>query len=532
MHVFLFRSLSLHVMFFVCLVGYVGISGCASNSLSDKASPLQSPNVVLIVADDLGYGELGSYGQEKIKTPHLDRLAAEGMRFTQFYSGSPVCAPSRAVLLTGQHTGHTYVRDNYGLGGFSDDEERGQLPLKPGTETVATMLQDEGYTTGAFGKWGLGGPGSTGLPSKQGFDFFYGYLDQKQAHNYYPTHLWQHTAQGTVWDTLRNDYFSPHQKLEGDPSDPAAYARFQGKDYAPDLMTERALSFIQKQREEPFFLYLPYTIPHVALQVPDEELAAYDFEETPYTGQDGYLPHAQPRAAYAGMISRLDRYVGQIVDQLKEQGLAENTLVLFTSDNGPTWISGVDYSFFNSNGPLRGRKASLYEGGIRVPMIAWWPGRIEAGRTTDHVAAFWDVLPTLADLTGTAPPDSIDGTSFLPALLSREERQEEHSTLYWEYYGRCSGQQALRRGKWKGIRIGIQDSLDAPLELYNLDEDPGEEHNVAAEHPEVAQDIWKRMQEAHTPSEKERWNFRMVEQAKLAAGTPRHVCLPWNERAE
>lgn len=504
--------------------------GAAEGSGSAAEEETRSrPNVVLILADDLGYGELGSYGQGKIQTPHLDRMARQGLRFTQFYSGSPVCAPSRAALLTGRHTGHLRVRGNYELGGFRDDEERGQLPLEPGTATLGPMLQEAGYTTGFVGKWGLGGPGSTGLPTRQGFDFFYGYLDQKQAHNYYPTHLWRSTDAGAVvWDTLRNDYFHPHQEIEEAPGGLAGYDPFKGADYAPDLMTEQALRFIRRNREQPFFLELAYNIPHVALQVPDEELAAYGFEEMPYLGQRGYLPHPRPRAAYAGMISRLDGYVGQVTALLDELGLDENTLVLFTSDNGPTWAGGVEPDFFGSAGGLRGLKGSVYEGGIRVPMIAQWPGRVEAGATTSHVAALWDVLPTLADLSGATPPAAIDGVSFAPTLLGREGEQREHEHLYWEHFGQCGGQQALRRGKWKAVRVGVREDPSAPVELYDLAANPDESRNVAAEHPALAEELWEAMREAHTPPTFERWEILEPEGFPGAAsGDTRHPCFRW-----
>ncbi len=476
----------------------------ACESPREDAATEAPPNIVYILADDLGYGELGSYGQTKIKTPHLDRLAAEGLRFTQHYSGSPVCAPSRCTLLTGKHTGHCLVRDNYELGGFADDEERGQLPLPPGAFTLGRMLQNQGYATAAIGKWGLGGPGSTGIPNEQGFDLFYGYLDQKQAHNYYPTHLWRNTA----WDTLRNAYFHPHQKLEGDENDPASYEPYKGQDYAADLMADEAVQFIRDHKDRPFFLYLPFPIPHVALQVPDEELAQYDgaFEETPYKGEKGYLPHPRPLSAYAAMISRMDAHIGRIMALLDELGLDDNTLVMFSSDNGPTYAGGVDAAFFESAGPLREMKGSVYEGGIRVPMIARWPGRIAPGATTDHVSAFWDVVPTLAEITGATPPADIDGVSFLPTLLGQGE-QAPSSELYWEYHGRnWNGAQAVRLGDWKGVRHGGHDDPNAPIELYNLATDIGEQHDVAAEHPDVVAQI-KAIMDSRTVSEIERWNF-------------------------
>ena len=477
--------------------------GCTGGETSERS---ERPNVIYILADDLGYAELGSYGQTKIRTPRLDRLAQEGMRFTQHYSGSPVCAPSRATLLTGMHTGHTLVRDNYELGGFLDEEERGQLPLKPGTETLATLLQDHGYRTAIIGKWGLGGPGSTGVPNKQGFDFFYGYLDQKQAHNYYPTHLWRNTE----WDTLRNEYFHPHQRLEQEPKDAAAYDRYKGLDYAPDLMTEEALGFIRKNRDEPFFLYLAYPIPHVALQVPDESVDSYTFEETPYLGQRGYLPHPRPRAAYAAMVTRMDGYVGRIVDLVQELGLEPNTIVMFSSDNGPTFNGGTDSDFFDSAGPLRGLKTEVYEGGIRVPMIARWPGHISEGSVTDHVSAFWDVLPTVAEVTGFAPPEGLDGLSFLPTLLGRDDEQELHQSLYWEFHGRWGGAQAVRMGDWKAVRLGGHDDAHAHIELYDLERDVGEEKDVSADHPDVVERV-RQIMEARSSSEIPEWNFAASE---------------------
>lgn len=482
---------------------YILVVVLALGSLWAEAQVPARPNIIYILADDLGYGDLGAYGQTKIRTPHLDRLAAEGMRFTQHYSGSPVCAPSRATLLTGLHTGHTLVRDNYELGGFHDDEERGQLPLEPGTETIGTMLQAAGYVTAAIGKWGLGGPGSTGVPNKQGFDFFYGYLDQKQAHNYYPTHLWRNT----VWDTLRNAYVYPHQRLDAAPDDPAAYDRFKGLDYAPDLMTAEALQFIRTHQDEAFFLYLAYPIPHVALQVPDEELDAYDFEETPYLGQDGYLPHPRPRAAYAAMVSRMDRYVGQIRALLDELDLGERTLILFSSDNGPTFNGGTDSAFFQSAGPFRGLKTELYEGGIRVPLIAWWPGVIEPGTTTDYLSAFWDVLPTLADVAGVSPPGGTDGLSFWPTLVGEDEAQQRHAYLYWEYHNRWGGAQAVRMGRWKAVRLGVHTDPDAPIALYDLAADIAETHDVAARHPDVVRRIRSIMDEAHTPPVLDLWKL-------------------------
>jgi arylsulfatase len=456
------------------------------------------PNIVFMVADDLGYGELGSYGQTKIRTPNLDRMAREGMRFTQHYSGSPVCAPSRCVLLTGMHSGHAYIRGNDEMSDrgdvWRDLSLEGQRPLPPGTTTVGTLLQEAGYVTGAMGKWGLGGPGSTGAPNRQGFDRWYGYLGQRLAHNYYPVHLWRDS---TKHELEGNAYFHPHERLpeDLDPTDPASYERYSGGRYSHDLIAEEALAFIREHRNEPFFLYLPFTIPHLALQVPEDALAEYEgvFEETPYLGDAGYTPHPTPRAAYAAMITRMDRDVGRVMDLVAELGLDEHTLFVFTSDNGPSWVGGVDYVFFESQGDLRGRKAQLWEGGIRVPPLARWSGRIAPGTVTHEPSAFWDWLPTLTELAGARTPAGIDGVSLVPTLLGRPGKQGGHDYLYWEYVGG----QAVRLGDWKGIRL----SPDDPVQLYDLAADPGESADVAVEHPDLVERIVDIMTTGRTESD-------------------------------
>jgi len=459
--------------------------------------PERPPNIILIVADDLGYGELGSYGQEKIRTPNIDRLAEEGMRFTQHYSGSPVCAPSRAVLLTGLHTGHAYIRDNDEMSErgdvWHDLSLEGQRPLPANTYTIGTMLQEAGYVTGAIGKWGLGGPASTGEPNRQGFDHWFGYLCQRIAHNYYPPYLWRNTEK----HVLANEYFFPHQRLpeDADPYDPASYAPYSGTEYAMDLMAEEALAFVADNQDHPFFLYLPFPVPHAALQVPDESLQEYEgaFPETPYRGDQGYLPHPKPRAAYAAMVTRMDREIGRILALLRQLGLEDNTVVFFSSDNGPTFNGGTDSEFFNSAGPLRGLKTQLYEGGIRVPFIARWPGHIPSGGVSDHVSAFWDFLPTLADLAGTDIPVQVDGLSMQPTLLGQPAGQSQHEYLYWEYQGR----QAVRLGDWKGYRRRV----DSPIELYDLFADVGEQTDVAAQHPDIVARIAEIMATARTESD-------------------------------
>lgn len=456
------------------------------------------PNVVFIMADDLGYGELGCYGQEKIRTPSIDRIAAEGIRFTQHYSGSPVCAPSRCVLLTGLHTGHAYIRDNDEMNErgdvWHDRELEGQRPIPQGTYTLGHLFQDAGFATGAMGKWGLGGPDSPGHPNRQGFDHWYGYLCQRVAHNYYPTHLWRNGEK----DILEgNDYFYPHQRLpeDADPLDPASYEPYTGQVYSQDVMAEEALEFIRDHAQEPFFLYLPFTVPHVSLQVPDDSLARYSdtFDDTPYTGDQGYLPHPEPRAAYAAMITRMDREIGRVLDLLDQLGLADDTLVLFTSDNGPTFNGGTDSQFFESAAGLRGLKTQLYEGGIRVPLVARWPGRIPAGTTSDLPSAFWDFMPTFAELLDRPLPGPTDGVSLLPTLGGGTGPQEEHEYLYWEFQGR----QALRMGRWKACRV----AENGAFELYDLEVDGAETRDLSQEEPEVVARITEIMSRARTESD-------------------------------
>lgn len=454
------------------------------------------------MADDLGYGEIGPFGQELIHTPHLDQMAREGMILTDFYANT-ICAPSRAGLITGKSSAHAVVRDNYEFGTFLDSEEYGQMPLPPDTYTLGTMLQSAGYTTGGIGKWGLGGNLSGGVPWKQGFDFFYGYLDQKQAHNYYPTHLWRNSE----WEQLPNAYFSAHQRLgDKDPNDPRSYDDYKGEVYSSELFTEEAEKFIKQNNDRPFFLYMAYTLPHLALQVPDQELEAYQgkFDEQPYTGDKGYLPHIAPRSAYAAMISLLDKYVGRILQTLKEQGLDENTLVIFTSDNGPS--SNVDTEFFNSSGKLRGAKGSLYEGGIRVPFIARWPGKIKPGSSSSHMAALWDMMPTFGEIAGIHEHPTTDGISFLPTLLGEEQKQEAHQYLYWEIHRPMRGMQAVRFGDWKASRKGLHDNPDAAIELYNLKDDLSESDDLAAGHPDLVEkskNLMDRRESAIVPD----WNF-------------------------
>ncbi len=471
-------------------------AACQISSGPEELKEEPRPNIIYIYADDLGYNEVGSYGQAKIRTPNLDRLAAEGIRFTQHYSGSAVCAPSRSVLLTGKHTGHAYIRNNKELGGWGPEEPEGQWPLAAEEVTLAEILKQHGYATGAMGKWGLGGPDAHGRPNLQGFDHFYGYLCQRVAHNYYPTHLWRNDEKDML---AGNEYFDAHQKIETPFQDRADYERFKGTTYAPDAIATEALQFIRDHAEEPFFLYYPTIVPHVALQVPNDSLAEYEgiFEDPPYLGDQSYLPHPEPRAAYAAMITRMDRNVGRILDLIVELDIDNDTIVMFSSDNGPTWVGGSDLEFFDGNGPFRGRKQQLFEGGIRVPMIARWPGHISAGKVTDHLSAQWDVLPTVLELVGAAEtiPTNIDGISFAPTLLA-EGSQATHDVMYWEL-GR---QQAVRAGNWKLYRSGNADGEIDTVELFNLYDDPSEETNLAAERLEILNEMLELAQRSRTPS--------------------------------
>jgi arylsulfatase len=431
------------------------------------------PNIVLILADDLGYGEIGAFGQDRIATPHLDRLAGEGAMLTQHYSGSPVCAPARCTLLTGLHTGHAAVRDNWENGGWGVGEPEGQFPLPDAEQTLAEILKERGYVTAAIGKWGLGGPGTSGQPNAQGFDHFYGYLCQRKAHNYYPTHLWRNTDRDLL---PGNEWFSAHQHLPEDAevSDADAYREYAGETYAPDLMITEAEAFIEKNADDPFFLYFATPIPHLALQIPDAEVSAYpeSWDKAAYPGNRGYLPHPRPRAAYAAMISRFDRDVGRILRQLEVMDVADNTIVIVTSDNGPSWVGGVDRAFFESSGGLRGRKAEIFEGGIRVPTIVRWPGEIEPGSVCDEPSAFWDWLPTLTAIAGGEPVQT-DGIDLTDAL--RGTKFEADRGLYWEF----GPWQAYRRGPWKLVRRRKGDTVE--VMLFNLVEDPSEFRNLASE---------------------------------------------------
>lgn len=478
-------------------------SGC-----NEPPQATQPPNIIFILADDLGYGELGAFGQEKIETPNLDALARGGMMFTQHYTGAPVCAPARSVLMTGLHAGHTHIRGNdewrergevwdYAAM-FEDPRLEGQRPLPDSIVTMAEMLRSAGYATGSVGKWGLGAPETEGLPTRQGFDFFYGYNCQRQAHTFYPMHLWKNEERVL----LNNAMVAPHENLaeDADPNDPASYARFTLNDYAPTLMHKEALDFVTNNASGPFFLYYASPIPHLPLQAPKKWVDYYAEKfgpEEPFTGTR-YFPNQTPKATYAAMISYLDEQVGSLVAHLKELDVYENTLIVFTSDNGPTWIPSVDTEFFQSAGPLTlGRyrvKGAVYEGGIRVPMIAHWPASIAPGSRSDHISAFYDFMPTFAAIANVTDAPPTDGISMLPAFMG--DTQPAHDFLYWEFPA-TTGQQAVRMGDWKGIRWGLFE-YNKDLQLYNLAEDINEQHDVAEAHPDIVAQIEAIMKREHT----------------------------------
>ncbi len=500
-----------------------GILLQTSCNSSQKNLEKTKPNIIFILADDLGYGDLGCYGQQLIETPNIDRLAANGMRFTQHYSGSPVCAPSRCVLLTGKHTGHAYIRgnDEWRERGevwdyramIADSTLEGQRPIPEDAVTIGKLLQAAGYKTGMTGKWGLGAPHTQSIPTRQGFDFFCGYNCQRQAHTYYPVHLYLNESRLH----LGNDTVAPHTGLaEGaDPYDPASYALFEQPFYAPDVMFEEMIHFIDQSKEQPFFFYWASPIPHVALQAPKAWVEHYvkKFgDEEPYLGDNGYFPHRYPHAAYAAMISFLDERIGQLVHKLKEEGLYENTLIIFSSDNGPTYSGGTDSPWFDSAGPFKSEKGwakgFLHEGGIRVPLIASWPGKINPGTTSDHISAFWDLLPTLCEVAGTEKPDGVDGISYL-AELTGKGQQQKHPYLYWEFPA-SNGQQAVRKGKWKAIRKDIRDG-NLTLELYDLENDIQEQHDVAAENPGIIHQMEQIMKDAHVPAQLNRFKINNLD---------------------
>lgn len=462
------------------------LASLAVMSCSRKEDKL--PNIIFILADDLGYGDLSCYGQQKFSTPNIDRLARDGMMFTQHYTGCTVSAPSRSSLMTGQHTGHTPIRGNRGW------EPEGQWPLPADSFTLAEMLKTKGYTTGAFGKWGLGYIDTEGDPNKQGIDEFFGYNCQGLAHNYYPDHLWKN-----------------HEKIILHEND-------SGKTgvYSADLIHNEAIRFMEANSKKPFFMFYPTTIPHAELFAKEEYMKLFrgKFEpEKSYKGTDDgpdfrlgpYGSQPEAHAAFAAMIKQLDDYVGEILAKIAELEIEENTIVFFASDNGPHLEGGADPDYFNSNGNLKGYKRDMYDGGIRTPLLVKWPGRIQEGSKTDHISAFWDIMPTLAEISGAELPDEIDGISFLPTLLGNG-KQKEHEYLFWEFHEQ-GGKMAVRTGNWKAVRLNINKTPQGETELYDLSSDIGETKNVASSNPDIIRKMEEIMKEAHQPSEIFKFEF-------------------------
>lgn len=476
-----------------------GVSAFAQKKVSSR-----KPNIIYIYADDLGYGEIGPYGQKLIKTPNLDRMAKEGIKFTQHYTSTPVCAPARCMLLTGKHGGHAYIRGNYEMGGFADDNEGGQMPLPEGSFTIPKMLKTVGYSTGITGKWGLGMYYTTGDPNKQGFDYAYGFLDQKQAHNYYPTHLWENGKK----DVLNNKFVVLHENIDPAKATDQDFEKFVGQDYAAEKLTEKALKFIDDHQGKPFFLYMPYTIPHVGLQAPDVNVAAYIGKfpgETPYYGQNGYNPSKYPLSTYAAMITYLDAQVGAVMKKIKDLGLDNNTIIMFSSDNGATFNGGVQAKYFNSTAGLRGLKMDLYEGGTREPFIARWPGKIKPNTVSDLISAQFDMMATFAEISG-AKLNQTDGISLLPTLLGNTKAQKKRAYIYFEY-PENGGQVAIRMGDWKGLRLNVRQNADSPWLLFNLKNDPGETTDLASAHPELIAQFKSIQIKEHQNAHINEWEF-------------------------
>jgi arylsulfatase A-like enzyme len=452
------------------------LSGVLWISAAD-AQKSNRPNIILVLADDLGYADKGCYGQQKTETPNIDKLAKEGLKFTQFYSGTSVCAPSRVSLMTGLHTGHIPVRGNKAV------KPEGQAPLPDSVITIANLLKQNGYTTAAFGKWGMGYITSTGAPDKKGFDTFYGYNCQSLAHNYYPDHLWNNDQRIDFPENLKAQFV-----------------------YSADIIHQQAMQFLTSKKKEPFFAYLSYTLPHGDVAAPHDSIYQYyvnKFNEEPLkdnlTGNNikskSFEPY--PHAAFAAMVSRLDKYVADIMTTLSANGTLENTLIIFTSDNGPHRENGGDPDFFDNNGIYRGIKCSLYEGGIRVPFIAYWKGKIKPG-TTEQPAALWDLFPTFQQLSGMPVSKNIDGLSLLPVFLNQPVKQQ-HEYFYWEFHEN-KGRQALLWGKWKAVRLNVNQDDNSPLELYDLSVDPSEQKNIASQNPTVVKTIEQLMKQAHSPN--------------------------------
>ncbi len=473
----------MNIIFYnVWIILLILLSGCSSDTKSQDPVVDSKPNIIYIVADDLGYGDLSCYGQQRFQTPNIDRIAKEGMLFTDHYAGTTVCAPSRCALMTGMHTGNAFIRGN------KEWQPEGQWPIPDSLYTMSEMLKEAGYKTGAFGKWGLGFVGTSGDPNKQGFDHFFGYNCQRLAHNYYPGHLWNNDEKIVLEGNLNRGT----------------------SDYAPINIHREALKFMEENRDTSFFLFYPSVIPHAELLAPEEYMERFRGKFLPekiYEGVDDgetyrlgpYGSQKESHAAFVAMITILDEQVGEILDLVNTLGLEDNTLIIFTSDNGPHLEGGADPDYFNSNGPFTGYKRDLYEGGIRVPMLAKWKGRITPGSQSDHASAFWDVMPTLADLLDIKIDHPIDGISFLPTLVGSTD-QKKHEYLYWEFHER-GGRQALRKDEWKIVRYDIGENPPGNTQLFNLNNDPSESQNLADDQPEKLKELTRLMDNARVQSE-------------------------------
>ena len=511
-----------HSIYFLMILS---VMSCNSDKKTIKQTQ-SKPNIIYILADDLGYAEVGAYGQEKIETPNIDLLAKNGMLFTQHYTGAPVCAPARSSLLTGTHMGHSYIRGNdewqRGEPGdvwnyrkvAADSTLEGQRPLPSNTITIAKLLKQSGYTTGMFGKWGLGAPHTQSIPTTMGFDYFFGYNCQRQAHTYTPLHLYENEKRFH----LANDTVAPNAKIDkdADPNAVESYAKYTQPFYAPDVSYEKMIGFVDSVKEEdPFFIYWASPIPHMPLQAPKRWVDYYikKFgEEPPYVGNKGYFPNRFPKATYAAMVSYLDENIGKLIAHLKATGKYDNTLIIFTSDNGPTYNGGTDSPWFDSAKPFRSKygrgKGFVYEGGIRVPMIASWPGKVKAGSTTDHISAFWDVMPTLCDVAQIKSPETTDGISFYNTLVQNND-QKEHDYLYWEF-PEYSGQVAVRMGKWKMVWKDIKKG-NTKVELYDLEADIAEQHDIAEAHPEIIEQLYTIIKKEHSTPEIDKFKIEALE---------------------
>ncbi|MFV0582495.1 MAG: arylsulfatase [Parabacteroides gordonii] len=457
------------------------LSAATLLSVSLQAQDKQTPNVVFILADDMGIGDLGCYGQQKIKTPHIDAMAAGGLLFQNHYSGSTVSAPSRCCLMTGKHTGHAYVRGNKRteskLGYFD-------LHLPESETTVAELFKQKGYATMCVGKWGLGGPETSGSPVRKGFNYFFGYLSQSAAHRYYPEYLYENEKK----------------------------VMLNGKVYSHFMIMEKGLDFIRKNQDKPFFAYFAITPPHADLDYPDLSEYENSFDETPFENPGfekgkGNKPQSKPRATYAAMVSEVDKNVGQIVDLLKETGQLANTIIIFASDNGVHNVGGHDPAYFNSNASFRGIKRDLYEGGVHVPFVVSWPAVIKKPRTTDHIATFWDFMPTICDLLDIPVPNDSDGISYLPVLENREENQHKHDYLYYEFYEQ-GGKQSIYKDGWKLVRLNMNNPAKTVEELYYLPDDRREKKDLSSLHPEKVHKLKRLMSEAHTDSDQYSWKTK------------------------